>query len=79
VDAPGAETALPPETARALLAECVTVVRPGETLVIRVPPGWSFEQADAYQDLADSCTAAGRIPFRVLIAAGDGLAVAERA
>jgi hypothetical protein len=73
-----AETALTPEVARALLRECVTIVRPGETLVVRVPPSWSPQQAEWYQEHADIATADGRIPFRVLVVIGDGLAVAER-
>jgi predicted SAM-dependent methyltransferase len=65
---------LSPDEARALLRECVTVVRPGETLVIRVPPSWTAYQVQEYQEYAD---AAG-LPFRVLVVMGDELAVAER-
>jgi hypothetical protein len=68
---------LTPEAARALLRECVTVVQPGETLVIRAPVTWSPQQAELYQEHADAATEAGRIPFRVLVVIGDELAVAK--
>lgn len=68
---------LTPETAKALLSECVTVVSPGETLVIRVPEGWTSRQADEYQEYADAATDSGRIPFRVLVVIGAELGVAR--
>ena len=68
---------LTPETARALLRECVTVVSPGETLVIRVPDTWTAQQADVYQEYADAATASGRIPFPVLVVLGAELGVAR--
>jgi hypothetical protein len=37
---------LTPETARALLAECVTVVQPGEVLAVRCPDIWTAQQVD---------------------------------
>jgi hypothetical protein len=37
---------LTPETARALLAECVTVVQPGEVLAVRCPDSWNAQQVD---------------------------------
>jgi hypothetical protein len=36
--------ALTPDQVRQLLRECVTVVKPGETLIVRVPVTWSPEQ-----------------------------------
>lgn len=68
---------LTPETARALLRECVTVVQPGETLVIRAPGTWTPRHVEEYQDHADAATASGRIPFRVLVVIGDELAVIQ--
>lgn len=68
---------LTPELARALLRECVTVVKPGETLVIRVPEGWTPEQVGEYQRYADYASDEGTIPFRVLVVTGEELGVAE--
>lgn len=61
---------LTPETARALLRECVTVVSPGETLIIRVPEGWTPQQAEYYQEYASAVA-----PFPVLVVLGAGLGV----
>ena len=36
---------LTPEQVRYLLRECVTAVKPGETLVLRCPEGWTPQQA----------------------------------
>jgi hypothetical protein len=44
--------ALAPGQVRRLLAECVTVVRPGEVLVLRCPEGWTPDQAALMQDHA---------------------------
>lgn len=68
---------LTPETARALLRECVTVVKPGETLVIRAPDTWTVQQVELYQEYADAATGAGRIPFGVLVVIGQELAVVQ--
>ena len=73
------EPVLTPETARALLSERVTVVRPGETLVIRVPDSWTPNQAREYQRYADEATERGRIPFKVLVVTGDEFAVVQPA
>jgi len=48
------------------------VVKPGETLVIRVTD-WTPGQADCYQQVLD----AQGLPFRVLVVIGEGLAVAK--
>jgi hypothetical protein len=68
---------LTPETAKALVRECVTVVSPGETLVIRVPESWAPQQVEYYQEYADAATESGRIPFRVLVVIGEELGVAR--
>lgn len=54
---------LTPETARALLRECVTVVQPGEVLAVRIPDNWSAAQMDAIQDYADASLAGIRVAF----------------
>ncbi len=68
---------LTPELARALLRECVTVVKPGETLVIRAPDSWTPEELRTYQEYADAATEAGVAPFGVLVVLGEELGVAE--
>lgn len=40
---------LGPDEIRQLLSECVTVVKPGEVLVLRCPEGWGADQAEALQ------------------------------
>jgi hypothetical protein len=65
-----------PEMVRALLCECVTVIKPGETLVVRVPWTVTPTQLREYQRVMDSAEG-GVIPFRVLVVAGDELGVVE--
>lgn len=60
------------EVVEAALRECVTVVKPGETLVIRCRD-WTPAQVEQYQDYVDS--AWGDLPFRVLVVIGDEFAV----
>ena len=43
---------LAPGEIRQLLRECVTVVAPGETLVLRCPESWTPEQAGMMQEIA---------------------------
>jgi hypothetical protein len=69
---------LTPETARELLRECVTVVKPGETLVIR-SRDWNPEQAEYYQEYLGHMADAGEIPFRPLVVIGDEVAVVQPA
>lgn len=66
---------LTPETARALLSECVTVVKPGETLIIRAPESWTPQHVEYYQEYADAATGSGRISFPVLVVIGEELGV----
>lgn len=56
-----------------LLRQCVTVVKPGETLVIRAPGTWTPDQVEMYQEYVNSFG----LPFRVLVVLGDELAIAE--
>jgi hypothetical protein len=68
---------LTPENLETLVRECVTVVKPGETLVIRVPETWSPTNAQMYQERADEATGDGTIPFRVVVVIGAELGIAE--
>ena len=61
---------------RYLLRECVTVVKPGETLVIR-DRNWNPEQVREIQQWMDAAYESGRISFKVLAVIGEELAVAE--
>lgn len=73
-----AATALTPDEARALLRECVTVVKPGETLVLRVPWGTSPNHLRELTD-ALNCEWEGEplLPFRTVVVPGDGLGVVQ--
>ena len=62
---------------RQLLRECVTVVKPGETLVIQ-GRNWTPNQVREIQDWMDAEHESGRIDFRVLAVIGDELGVAEQ-
>jgi hypothetical protein len=68
---------LTPEAARALLRECITVVQPGETLVVRVPGDWTPRMMVEYQDYADAATESGYIPFKVLVVIGEQVAIVQ--
>ena len=65
---------LGPDEVRQLLRECVTVVKPGESLVVRVPWTTTPGQLREYQRVMDSAEG-GQIPFKVLVVAGDELGV----
>jgi hypothetical protein len=64
---------------RRLLRECVTVVKPGETLVIRVGSGWTPDQMREMQDSLNWGWDSGTPywPFRVLVVPGEELGVAQ--
>ena len=68
---------LTPEQIRQLLSECVTVVKPGETLVIR-GRDWTPNQVREIQQVMDALHEEGRIPFKALAIFGDELAVTEQ-
>jgi hypothetical protein len=69
---------LSPEEIRALLRECVTVVKFSETLIIRVPSGSLNPQQHC--ELSDVVRYQGRENgFRAMLVMGDELAVAETA
>jgi hypothetical protein len=63
---------------RECLRQCVTVVGPGETLVLRV---WGFtpNQVREYQESLDVAMKYGAIPFKVLVVIGEELGVVEAA
>jgi ribosomal protein L16 Arg81 hydroxylase len=67
---------LTPEQVRYLLRECVTVVKPDETLVIR-GRDWTPMQVCEVQEWMDREHESGRISFRVLAVIGDELAVVQ--
>ena len=67
---------LTPEQVRYLLRECVTVVKPGETLVIR-GRDWTPSQISEMQRYIDFMGEEGVISFKVLIAPGDELGVVQ--
>jgi hypothetical protein len=57
--------------------ECITVVQPGETLVVRVPGDWTPRMMVEYQDYADAATESGYIPFKVLVVIGEQVAIVQ--
>ena len=61
---------------RQLLRECVTVVKPGESLVIR-GRDWTPNQVREIQDWMDAERESGRISFKVLVLPGDELGVVQ--
>lgn len=62
---------------RCLLRECVTVVKPGETLVIRVPATWNPMQVREYAEAVYDRVEYLDLPFKAFVVTGDELAVAE--
>lgn len=62
------------EVVEAAVRECVTVVKPGETLVIRCRD-WTPDQAEQCTEYFRYMAEAGEIPFRPLVVIGDELAV----
>lgn len=67
---------LTPDEVRHLLRECVTVVKPGETLVIR-GQNWTPNQVRELQHAMDFMREDGMIGFKVLIVFGDELGVVQ--
>jgi hypothetical protein len=67
---------LTPGQVRHLLRECVTVVKPGETLVIR-GRDWTPNQIRELQRVMDAICEDGRIGFKVLIVLGEELGVVQ--
>ena len=69
-------TFLDPDEIRELIREHVTVVKPGETLVVRVPWTVTPQQLYEYQRVMDGAEG-GEIPFKVLVVAGEELGIVE--
>ena len=68
---------LTPDEVRQLLRECVTVVKPGETLVIRVPATWNPMQVREYAEAVYDGVEYLDLPFKAFVVTGDELAIAE--
>jgi hypothetical protein len=65
---------LTPDEVRQLVRECVTVVKPGETLVMR-GRDWTPNQVQEIQRVMDAMHEDGTIGFKVLVVIGDELGV----
>ena len=61
---------------RQLLAECVTVVKPGETLVLRMGQEWAPSQLREVQEMLDEAIKWRELPFKAIVVPADELAVA---
>ncbi len=68
---------LTPDQVRCLLRECVTVVKPGETLVVRVGFDITPAQVRELQEAADGMCEYRGFPFKVLVFPGEELGIAE--
>ena len=71
--------ALTPDELRHLLRECVTVVKPGETLVVQVPMDTRPTVVGELQQVMNEIAEERNFGFGVLIVPGCGLTVAEEA
>ena len=67
---------LSPDEIRQLLRECVTVVKPRETLVVR-GTNWTPAQTREIQQAMDEMYELGIVQFKALAVFGDELGVAE--
>lgn len=66
--------ALTPEVIRALMRGHLTVVKPGETLIIRPDRDWTPNQVAEYQRVLDHWHHSGDLPFRVVALPGEEFA-----
>ena len=71
------EPPLSPDQIRSLLRECVTVVKPGEVLVIRVSENMTPRQCSEYQQAVDGWIAYGDLGIKVMVLPGEGLGITE--
>ena len=62
---------------RHLLSECVTVIRPGETLLLRCGRDWTPGQAREVQEWMDRAIEWRDLGFKALVVPGEELGVAE--
>lgn len=70
---------LTPELARELLRECVTVVKPGETLIVRADQNWTPNQVRDVQEYADTVSGYRDLGVKILFLPGEEFAVATQA
>lgn len=63
------------ETILAAIRECVTVVKPGETLAVRLSENFTSGQLREYQEAIDSMTEYRGLGIHVLVLPGEELAV----
>ena len=63
---------------RQILRECTTIVKPSETLILRVS-GFSPERVEYYQENLDAWLDRHGRPFSALVLEGAGLGIAEAA
>lgn len=70
---------LTPELARELIRECVTVVKPGEVLVIRVPESWTAEQSGECMRYMNAWLEESAPGVKVMLVPGEELGVAGAA
>lgn len=68
---------LTPELARELAREYVTIVQPGETLIIRIPDTWTMQQMDEAQRYVNRFTAHRGTGAAILFIPGDEFAIAR--
>jgi hypothetical protein len=68
---------LAPDETRRLLRECVTVIKPGETLLIRVPLTWTPDQVSRYARQVNDMHEAMELPFRALVVPAGSIGIAE--
>jgi hypothetical protein len=68
---------LSPGEIRQILRECVTVVKPGETLILRVPWTTGPNQVRELQDTLTAIREDMKAPFKVIVVPGDELTIAE--
>ena len=71
------ETVLGEDEIRQLLRECVTVVKPGETLIVRVDRTWTPAQVKDVQEYADTVSKYRELGVKFLFLPGEEFAVAE--
>lgn len=74
---PSSLTVLDPESVRQLLRESVTVVKPGEVLVLRCPEGWVPEQVREMHEGIRWWLEANAPDIRVVVIPHLDMAVAE--
>ena len=75
---PSPRPPLTQDEVRHLLRECVTVVKPGETLIVRVGPEWTpMQMREMQESLNWGWGTEDGLPFRTLVIPGEELGVAE--